>query len=263
MRVSKRQVRELGVLVGLMVMLSYVVIAANPSTVDDLTIVNSSRRDTTPTTVVAWAGNVTRMMINATSVTPHWAGFYGNISGMLTLDDASESTMYDWSVAEPQGKIYASEANPPTWASIDCLNFTSTFNHSELEEELSMDYDDEDGINETFCPGCDATGKNTPVNHSPFYVGDVAFVVNKCWAIATYVSDDAQAAGNEDFVEVLLQDGTDAIYMSIIEDKTPGSQDGQTGFNGENLDFQIMVGEDGNGSQAGSGTDYYFYVELE
>ena len=71
----------------------------------------------------AEAGNVTEITMNFTSVTQSWAGFFGNITGMLTLDDAQNYTFYDWVIHEPRGEIYASERSDVQWANITCFDF--------------------------------------------------------------------------------------------------------------------------------------------
>ena len=80
-------------------------------------------------TLEAEAGNVTRIELFALAQTQTWQGFYGEIEGTITLDDAQNWTMYDWDMAEPQGEIYAT----PTiiggatsgWSTVHCLNYSA------------------------------------------------------------------------------------------------------------------------------------------
>src|SRR3989344_6931613 len=58
------------------------------------------------TVVQAEAGNVTALNINSTRLTSRWQGYYGNITGRVTLDDASNNTLFDWELASPRGEIY-------------------------------------------------------------------------------------------------------------------------------------------------------------
>ena len=75
--------------------------------------------------IPASAGNVTKLTLVGTSVTQTWQGFYGNITGTITLDDASNYTFYDWSLAEPQGEIYATNATVSDWSTAHCFNFSN------------------------------------------------------------------------------------------------------------------------------------------
>jgi hypothetical protein len=261
MRLSKRMARVYALLFAMGLIFAYAVYAGDkdPIGAESLTVIDSQRLDDWGgSPVVAEAGNVSELFINATGITKHWAGFYGNISGIITLDDANNWTMYNWIELEPQGEVYASTRNPPTWASIDCLNFTSGFTNAELEQNLSMETNDEDGVNETFCPSC-VLGDETQ-NHGEFWVGYKKFSGNDCWNIHTYVSDQPQS---DNFTEVLLQDGTGPVYMTIIENDIANTKGKAIGFDSRLHDFQLMVGENGNGSNILYTTQYYFYVELE
>jgi hypothetical protein len=265
---SKRLIREIIAVVAISIVLSYSVLGQykDPVGPESIAIIDSQRMDSWGGyPIAAEAGNVTELFINATGLTEHWAGFYGNITGYITLDDGDNWTMYDWRVAEPQGKIYATTLSPPTWGNIDCLNHSSTYSVVNLEDDLDMEQADNDGVNDTFCPGCSVGQKDgAPANHSEFFVGYKQFNARDCWAIATYVNDaDQYALADPDFIEVLLQDGTAAVYMTIIEDKDTDAEGDVLGFDNRNHDFQMMVGENGNGSAALTTTDYYFYVELE
>ena len=49
---------------------------------------------------------------------------------------------------------------------------------------------------------------------------------------------------------------TELIYMTLIEPTG-------TGFDGTQVDFELIVPQDGHNGGAGGTSDYYFYVELE
>src|SRR3989338_10660551 len=83
--------------------------------------------DYDPVVVQAQAGNVTALTINATRITERWQGYYGNITGTITLDDAQNNSLYQWQIASPQGEIYAvNHSTTPTWADVICFNFSKT-----------------------------------------------------------------------------------------------------------------------------------------
>ena len=80
----------------------------------------------------------------------------------------------------------------------------------------------------------------------------------------TYINQN-DAAQSANFVNVLLYDpainDTGWIYTTIIENKTAGSTNDLICYNGESCDFQILVNEDGHGTDTAT-TTYYFWVEL-
>jgi hypothetical protein len=77
----------------------------------------------------AEAGNVTRIDMYALTQTQTWQGFYGEIRGTITLDDAQNWTFYDWDMAEPQGEIYATPALISNWQTVHCLNYSAKPNY--------------------------------------------------------------------------------------------------------------------------------------
>lgn len=82
-----------------------------------------------PQSLEAEAGNVTRIYIYALTQTETWQGFYGEIEGTITLDDAQNWTMYDWNIAEPQGEIYATPTIISNWETAHCLNYSAIPNY--------------------------------------------------------------------------------------------------------------------------------------
>ena len=201
----------------------------------------------------AQAGNITKMNITAWSQTQTWAGYVGNVTGRIVLDDANNNSLYDWRANEPQGEVYAVNSSvSPTWANIRCFEFnngTMGLNRSIYETDLGLDSDDYDGVDETF----------NDTNHSTFYVGTYTIPENTCPSTWMYVNDADQ---QDTFREVLLTDKTNVIYTAIIEDDDANTHGGKTGFDGNNYDYQMLVGVNGhNGSDAT--WEYFFYVELE
>ena len=210
----------------------------------------------TPKMTLAEAGNITSLIILGRSQTQAWQGYYGNITGYLSLDDANNWTMYDWYLAEPQGEIIASRQSSIDWVNVNCLNYTSTWSVSDEENDSAVHIlaQEEDGINETF--------NDTIAGY--FTKGalfrDISLGTNTisraCWATNTYTND---VMGAYDFIEVILQDesGGDAIYLTVIEDNVNNSEGERPGFNNQSHDFQIMVPVDGHDGRDFS-VNYYF-----
>ena len=167
--------------------------------------------------------------------------FVGNITGKLTLDDSTSSTIYDWDLTTITGEVYATRSSSITWANVACADNTVL-----NAEETSINFNDAkvDSINNTF---------NETI-HKEFMVAGTTITNSTCRAIATYVNDEAQTVDeNADFQEVLLDDNSNLIYAGLLEQDATG-YDGNSTF-----DFQIIVPDD---ETSGVDTTYYFYAEL-
>lgn len=224
---------------------------AAPNPPGTVSVDSSGRRQQTLTTgvaVPAQAGNVSQLTINDVHITNHWQGYYGSITGKITLDDAINNTIFDWKLASPQGEVYFSNASLVTWANITCVNFTSNIsgsgtrsklNNSIVEATFNIGPTEVDTINNTF----------NYTYTSSFGVGATTIGSSyNCPLTYTYVNNASQQSN---FKEVLLTDNISTVFTTILE------QD-QLGFNGGSWDFQAIVPEDQN---AGT-TDFYVYVEL-
>jgi len=210
----------------------------------------------------AFAGNITRADFVAISITHSWQGYFGNVTGTLTLSDANNYTLYNWSLANPEGEVYAAN-DTITWTNIQCFNFTATgtyaddtaqrgttslygMNLSILESLFGIKWDDEDGVNETFS---DST------NHDLFYTNSLEFSAGECVAVNLF--NASGTTNSEQFQEVLLYDPDDQlpVFASILEETSV------LGFNQEDNDFEMIVLENGHGTDLAV-TTYYFYLEL-
>jgi hypothetical protein len=226
----------------------------SPPTV--LTFVRGSRFNTSlypAKNVSAIAGNVTELTITGSSPTKAWQGFYGNITGTLVLEDSSGNVFYNWSVAEPKGTVFASPNSSISFSSIKCFNFTangsSEINLTGVEGEYNINTADVDGINETF----------NSSNPSTFYVGATTIAAGSCPATFVFQNGAYQVSN---FINVLLTDSTNLVFSTIIENKQTNVNTDLAGYNGVDYDFQLLVAEDGHGSDT-STTSYYFWVELK
>jgi len=173
------------------------------------------------------------------------------------LDDASNNTMYDWTLASPEGEIYAATSTIDwTSGNVKCYDYnysqvgdSSYVTLAELESGLNVATDDIDGIDETF---------KEAQTYESFYVGEyqITNASMLCPTTQTYTGSETKDASS--FQEVILYDNsTDVhVYTAIIEETEP------VGFNDYAWDFQMLVAEDGHNGDTGT-TPYYFYVELE
>jgi hypothetical protein len=221
-----------------------------PPTVDY--IMNETGAVTTATSYVnTTGGSITTMVLNATSQNLRWKAFVGNVSGTLTLDDASGNTIFDWATSSVGGEIYATRSsNAINWNNINCTwGVTRSPTNRTIEEN-------ENRLMNHTSPADNITATFSTKNHTGFYVNNIYISSNSCYSIHTYINSTKQYTN---FEEILLYDGTNStngaiVYTSIIE------QD-RRGFDNETYDFQMIVPE--NGAQGfRSSTPYYFYAEL-
>jgi hypothetical protein len=186
-------------------------------------------------------GYIAKLNITATSQNDRWKAFVGEIDGRFTLDDASGSTIYDWTSTTVNGEVYATrESTAITWSTVQCADAAHI-----IQEDADMVHAGEDNITSTFTDNSNA---------NPIKVGDLsAFAAGTCAAINTYVSDLPQAT---DFEEVILYDttSTSIIFATILETNTEG-------YDGSDYDFQMIVPENASSSFTGL-TPYYLYLEL-
>lgn len=196
----------------------------------------------------AWAGNVTYLTLYGYSTTQSWQGYYGNVSGTIQLADNNDKVLYNWTLADPEGEVYATVNGTAQvdWANVVCFDLDA--NHGALETLFNLSSDDVDGVNETFF---------NSNNHEGFFTANVQFDAGECAASYMYNNNGTGTEGV--FEEVLLTDGsatTQVIFTSIIDEF------GSAGFDGNNYDFEMVVLENGHGIDVAT-TVYYFYVELE
>ena len=87
-------------------------------------------------------------------------------------------------------------------------------------------------------------------SHPDFLVGTKN--MTGCPSTYAFVNNSAQT---NDYAQILLADGANqTVYTTIIDH-------GQTGYDGAQHDFQLLVGQ--NGHQGGPATTtYYFFTEL-
>lgn len=213
----------------------------------------------------AVAGNVTELNIFGYTVTQSWQGYFGNVTGTIQLASESSSVMYNWSLASPEGEIYASTNDSIQWANIQCFNFSADgsfsddssqkgntslygMNLSQLEEEFNISWDDVDGVNETFT----LSGVDT---HNEFYTNNLYFEEGEC--MNTRIFSDVGIGEDNKFEEVLLYDPDtrSVVFTAILNENI-------LGFDGSSHDFEMIVLEDGHSADTTT-TTYYFYLELQ
>ncbi len=234
--------------IGTTLVLSFIVsiysVAAAPVGLNNsVEQISSSRWDDSNEAYIieAQAGNVTELNINTNWTTRTWQGYYGNITGRILLGNTAGNALYDWSVANPTGQVYATRINSLTWANVRCANNTEIAGE---ETSLGLQSTDNDGVDETF---------KTP-SHSAFMitVGNT-INANTCNSTNLYNATGQSQAGL--FEEVLLSNAAgEIIYTSLLNNSA-------NGFDNRPHDFQMIVGENGHAGDATT-TTYYFWAQI-
>jgi len=250
MKIPRRYLDFVGILLFMAFIITGVFASPLPPTITILK--NETGPATTATQFLNTSGgSITTIILNASTQNLKWKAFVGNITGTLTLDDASGYTIFDWGTTTVTGQVYVTPSpSSINWDRMNCTWFVTgnPANRSveEYENKLMNHTSPNDNITATF----------KQRNHTAFYVSNTYISQNTCYSINTFINSTAQ---NSRFQEVLLYDGTNTtngniVYTGILE------QD-QHGFDNETYDFQIIVPE--NGAQGfRSSTPYYFYAEL-
>lgn len=190
-------------------------------------------------------GTITTIVLDSLQQDQNWKAYVGNITGKLSLDDATGNTIYDWGLnsVNKSGEVYVSRASAPVWIDVTCVNGG---NVTAEETFHNMTVAQTDNINKTF----------NYTSHAAFYVGTVQINASTCKSTATYVNDlrsNNPINGNQVFQEVILQDsGANIIFTTLVTGN-------QTGFDGRQYDFQIIVPES---AIKATPTTYYFFTEL-
>jgi len=187
-------------------------------------------------------GTINTVNLDSTQQNFGWKAYVGNVTGKLTLDDANQNTIYDWTLSTVTGEVYVSRSNSIDWSSgsISCASQATIASEQSF---IGGSASDDDSINNTY----------NYTKHATMQVGVNTIQNSTCRATYTYVNDAFQGASEStNFTAILLEDsGSNLIYATFIE------QDA-TGFDGSTYDFQVIVPDQDNSSIV----TYYFYLEI-
>ena len=233
---------------GFFVFILFSLVSAAPTGPDSVTVQsNETKGAVSAYELNVSGGYISTINISSTTQNVRWKGMVGQVTGSFTLDDSVGSTLFDWSITEVAGEVYATRnSTSPTWTNIQCANVTLMETENVLINHTSAD----DNLTATF-------NTTSGASHSQFVVGTTTISANTCPTLNTYVNNVTQ---DSSFEEMALTDSTDfssggsIIYASILE------QDAN-GFDNQTYDFQMIVPENGEATFTGS-TAYYLYVEL-
>lgn len=188
-------------------------------------------------------GYISTINLDATFQNTRWKAFVGNVTGKYTLDDAAGQTIFDWTFATLQGRVYSTrDSGTVEWGSIGCADATDMNNENSA---LCHSNISTDNLTRTF----------NRTDHTAFYAAGTYIGTNVCnYGVTTYVNDAPQ---DTDFEEIVLHDGTSIVYATIMENNAEGYDTSKT------FDFQMIVPENASAQFGNGATPYYVYVELD
>jgi hypothetical protein len=215
--------------------------AAAPTGPDNIS--NNTIEPPSPTSgylLNASGGTIMNYTFNVTQTNSHWQGLVGNIVGRFALQDAESSALFNWDVTSVTGELFATRnSTVPDWTNIACADSSIILTE---ETALNITSTRDDSINRTFSSKA----------HEAFFAGTSNILKDTCYSTALNVNNTRQST---DFQELLLTDGTNIIFTSLLENNAYG-------FNNQTYDFQmILPGIALEGDQPN--TAYYLYVELQ
>lgn len=183
-------------------------------------------------------GTITTMVLDVLQQNPRWKAYVGNLTGVLTLDDALGQSIFRWELGAESltGEVYVSRSNTVSWGDIDCSNQTLI---DDEDTFLGFSGTSADSVNRTF----------NETTHPTITVG--LLPLSNCRSTSTYVNSTAQSQALADFPLILLQDNDNVIFA------TPINQGADSYNTGTQADFQLIVPD-----QVGDTTTYYFYAEI-
>ncbi|MBU0757610.1 MAG: hypothetical protein KKF44_06075 [Nanoarchaeota archaeon] len=241
MKRDKIAVNMIGLLIVSLLLASAIYAQASPSGAQIIYNSTETKQSEPASFINTTGGSFTTLILYGETQNPRWKAYVGNVTGKFVLDDADNYTLYEWDVTTVTGEVYASRASSITWADIACAtqdNITSE------EDDMNHTTSSKDSINSTFQYQI----------HKEFYVGTTYIANSTCRSTATWVNNTVQSVTEDSlFQEMLLSDGPNLVYATILHDEV-------TGFNYKDYDFQMIVAE--VDSVAASSTPYYFWVEL-
>lgn len=190
----------------------------------------------------AQGGYISNVDLSASSQTVKWQGYFGEIAGTITLQDATGNQMYYWDwVSESGGTVFAVARNDsaPIW--------TAIYNNDVTRDDVDTvwGYTGSDTANITF---------DDPDGSIAFDVAGYTVPTNGRDALYTLLQDGTDSA----FEEVLLTDRAivnstdDFIFACRIAADTAN-------FQNSTSDYQLIVPDT---IAADTTTTYYFYVEM-
>lgn len=178
----------------------------------------------------AEGGYINSLDIAGSTQTSMWQGYYGNVTGTLTLEDSSGNSMITWIYDDKGGEVFATTNQSADFTSIAAQTATGA--------DALLSYMDNATMSDSVADTFESTyGSNIEIGRTTIGSSSAAVVTL-----------------NTNFTEVILKDGADSLIWTAIINPN------KNGFDGVAHDFQMIVPEDNAGTSVV--TAYYFFLEL-
>ncbi len=213
-----------GILVLIMGYFVLVANATNPTGATDTEGTPETKGEGTAGNVVSEGGNITEVNLSGATQTTHWQGFWGQVIGAITLDDASDNTLYNWSIGTMSGNIYISnKSSGISWSS--CTN-----------------------VSASWCNNIVGTGDDSCTN--TFDDSTKTFTIAGNSIPGVNITQTFNAAGTGAWDEGILNCSNEMLFAATIYNNANTFKNG-------NADFQAIVPVNGTATKT-----YYFWIEL-
>lgn len=224
----------------LSLLLAMSVVAAAPSEAELSNIADRGEYEfNASNNVTVEAGNIRYVDLDTNMSTYRWAGILGDITGNIVLGDndggVNDDIMFTWTA---NGRVvYATEAASIAWASLET---NSDANEAAVRTAVETAYahlanaGDADNLASTFVD-----------------TGDVDSGLYTLTGVPR-----AQTLGGSGWYTYALWDGSAIVFAGAVD------QVGGTSYDGDTVNYQMIVPEDGTGNDA-TATEYNLWVELQ
>lgn len=177
-------------------------------------------------------GNTSNTNLTANRDTTDWAGFYGTLDQTVSLSDGS--TFYQWTAGEVAG------------AAILAAPTSGSFSGDEANLEAPSDVSSLNNV-----PTTGAEKVSNTYTESAGQPSDLS-------AAATNSTTVSGGSGTgDDFKNYLFNSTADNGNNPVFAAE---AKDGATAFNGDTVDYQLLVGSDGGGDGSVS---FNFYAKIK
>jgi hypothetical protein len=236
---NKKSVLSLIVL-SLIFILSLSLVNAQPTGVTISDNITETAGITAPSNRTDDGGTITTLVLDVLQQNIRWKAYTGNMSGVLTLDDASGQSIFQWQMGaqDVTGDLFVSRSDSVDWDAIQCSNESLLVDEQTF---LGMGALSVDNLNRTF----------NETTHPQINIGLITIAQNTCRSAATYVNNTAQDISSADFPILALSSSTDIVYA------TPINKGASSYSTGDQTDFQIIVP-----NNPADTTTYFFYAQL-
>jgi hypothetical protein len=213
---------------GMVFLMVIIVFAGSAAAQKGATVTNGTPETQTTGTagsIDAEGGNITSINVTVTGAqTTHWQGFWGQVSGAITLEDATGNQLFNWTMGTMSGNVYISNYSSVTFTSVTAAAAGA-------------------------CNGITGTGDDSCTN--TFNDGTKSFTIAGSAVTNVNLVKTFNYTGTAVWDEGLVNDSSNRlIYVATIYNNANTFKNGAA-------DFQAIVPVNGTATRT-----YYFWLEL-